>query len=169
MSQAGVLTVSTSGGAVTETITGNSGGPVGPDAAFNINIIGEGGVLVTGFPGSNTLVITDSNAFLWNLTAFSESMVENNGYICDGGGALVLTLPLTAAFGTIIEVTLDGSTSFQIAQNAGQQIRMGSVQTTVGTGGSITTTVQGNSLRMVCQTANTKWNVLSSMGNFTIV
>jgi hypothetical protein len=169
MSQAGVLTVQTSGGPVTETLTGNTGGPVGPDAAFNINIIGAGGVLVTGFPGSNTLEITDSSTLLWNLTAFSEPMVSNNGYICDGGGALVLSLPATSAFGDILEITLDGSSSFQIAQNGAQQIRIGSLQTTSGVAGSITTTAQGNSLRMVCQIADTKWNVLSSMGNFTIV
>lgn len=44
-----------------ETLTGNSGGAVGPDAAFNINLLGSNGVLVTGNPGTNTLTISVQN------------------------------------------------------------------------------------------------------------
>src|ERR1700679_819463 len=44
-------------GPVIETLTGNTGGPVGP-TANNINIIGAGGVVVTGTPGTSTLTIT---------------------------------------------------------------------------------------------------------------
>lgn len=59
MSQAGVLTVSTSGASVIETLTGNSGGAVSPDASHNINILGNNtsGINVVGNPGTNTLSI----------------------------------------------------------------------------------------------------------------
>lgn len=42
-----------------ETITGNSGGPVGPDGAFNINLVGDNttGLTVVGSPGSSSLTI----------------------------------------------------------------------------------------------------------------
>lgn len=43
------------------TVTGNSGGAV-PPSAGNINIVGSGGVIVTGNPGTNTLTITDSGS-----------------------------------------------------------------------------------------------------------
>lgn len=43
-----------------ETLTGNTGGPVGPDGAFNINILGADGVVTTGNPGTNTITITQS-------------------------------------------------------------------------------------------------------------
>ena len=60
MSQAGVNSLSSSGGgAVVETLTGNSGGAVGPDASFNINVIGNNtsGINVVGMPASSTLAI----------------------------------------------------------------------------------------------------------------
>lgn len=43
-----------------ETITGNSGGAVGPNAGFNINIVGGSGISVTGNPATNTLTITQA-------------------------------------------------------------------------------------------------------------
>jgi hypothetical protein len=45
-----------------ETITGNSGGAVGPDAAFNINLIGSNGITIVGTPGSNTLTASLQNS-----------------------------------------------------------------------------------------------------------
>ena len=59
MSQSGALTTAGSGGPPVETLTGNSGGAVGPDAAFNINILGNNtsGINVVGMPGTNTLSI----------------------------------------------------------------------------------------------------------------
>lgn len=97
-------------------------------------------------------------------------MATNSGYVCiSPGGALSLSLPAVSALGDEIEVTLDGSTSFTITQGAGQQIRLGNLATTAGVGGSLASTQQGDSLRMVCSIANLKWNVLSSMGNPTVV
>lgn len=59
MSQQGPLTVTTSGGSVVETITGNSGGAVGPDAAFNIDFVGNNtsGINIVGVPASNLLTV----------------------------------------------------------------------------------------------------------------
>lgn len=57
MSQQGLLKKGSSGAPNIETITGNSGGPVGPDGAFNINVVGSAPIDVTGNPGTNTLTI----------------------------------------------------------------------------------------------------------------
>jgi hypothetical protein len=105
----------------------------------------------------------------WNRIFASQALVSNMGYICVGGGVLDLSLPATSLVGDIIEVTLDGSTSFSITQGAGQTIKIGNVTTTAGVGGSLTSTQQGDSLRMVCSVTNLRWNVLSSMGNPTVV
>lgn len=45
-----------------ETLTGDTGGPVGPDSNDNINIIGAGGITVAGDPMTNTLTIDGSGA-----------------------------------------------------------------------------------------------------------
>lgn len=44
-----------------ETLTGNSGGAVGPDAAFNINILGSGDLTFVGNPATNTLTLSDTS------------------------------------------------------------------------------------------------------------
>ena len=46
-------------GTVVQDLTGNVGGPVGPDGANNINVIGDGtSITVVGNPGTNTLTIS---------------------------------------------------------------------------------------------------------------
>lgn len=55
----GVATWVSVGGSDLETLTGNSGGPVSPDGAMNINIVGNGTTItVVGNPGTNTLTIS---------------------------------------------------------------------------------------------------------------
>lgn len=59
MSQAGANSNTGSGASVVETLTGNSGGAVGPDGTFNIDILGNNatGIDVVGTPASNLLTI----------------------------------------------------------------------------------------------------------------
>ena len=80
-----------------------------------------------------------------------------------------MALPTTSVFGEEIELALDGATGFTITQAAGQQIRIGSSTTTLGVGGSLSSTAQGDAVRLVCKTANTLWTLLSCEGNLTIV
>ena len=47
-----------------ETITGDVGGAVGADAAFNINLLSDNFLTVTGVPGTNTLTISVDGAVL---------------------------------------------------------------------------------------------------------
>lgn len=64
MSQSGALTTSGSGANPVETLTGNSGGAVGADASFNINVIGNNttGINIVGTPGTNTLTVSAMQA-----------------------------------------------------------------------------------------------------------
>jgi hypothetical protein len=118
---------------------------------------------------SNGFVTSNGRTVKWQTISANQTLVINTGYFCiSPGGALSLALPATAIIGDIIEVTLDGSTSWTITQSAGQQIRFGNVQTTSGAGGSISSTASGDTIRIVAQTA-TKWNVISSVGNLTVV
>lgn len=169
MSQAGVAT-SVNPASIAETLTGNSGGAVSPDGANNINVLGASGVTVSGNPGTHTLTITvAASGITWNTIGASQALAVNNGYFCTAGGALSLSLPAVSNLGDIIEISLDGSTSFTITQGAGQRIRIGQNQTTLGGGGSLTSTAQGDSLYLVCQVANLRWNVLAAIGNPIIV
>lgn len=118
----------------------------------------------------NIIMVAFTGATQWSTISSSQTLAINHGYICiSPGGAISLALPAVSSVGDTIEVTLDGSTSFTITQSAGQQIRMGSLSTTAGVGGSLTSNNQGDSIRMVCSIADLKWNIVSAMGNPTII
>ena len=143
-------------------------GSIGSDPVLATLTAGAG-ISITNGPGSITITSTTDTA-VWQTITASQTLAVSNGYICiSPGGALALLLPAVSSIGNVIEVVLDGATSFSITQGAGQSIRIGNTATTAGVGGSITSTQQGDSIRMVCSVANLKWNVLSSMGNPTIV
>lgn len=130
------------------------------------------GTNITLTPGAGTLTIgTTVTPFAWQTTSINvANMAVGAGYICIApGGALTLGLPTTAAVGDTMRVALSGATSWQVTQAAGQSIRIGSSVTTVGAGGSLTSTAQGDSLEIVCVTANTGFIVVSAVGNITVV
>jgi len=120
---------------------------------------------------SNSITITASGAgFTWTAIGASQTLVVGNGYFCTSGGALSLALPAVSAVGDTIQVFLDGSTSWTITQpNAGSQIRIGNTETTLGVGGSLASTVVGDTVELVCQTANARWAVVDVIGNITVV
>lgn len=159
-----------SGSANIQTITGTSGGPVGPDASFNIDLSGTN-VVSVGNPVTNTITLTAlSGVITWNTISSNTVLSPNAGYFCTGGTNLQLTLPTTSSLGDLIEISLDGATSYTVVQTTPiQQIRYGNQITTLGVTGSLTSTAQGDSIRMVCSATNSKWNVLSSIGNLTVI
>lgn len=127
------------------------------------------GTSIVNAAGSVTISSTSSHDN-WSFISASQALVANNSYVCiSPGGALSLSLPATAAQGTMLNVSLDGATSFAITQGAGQQIRFGNVTTTLGAGGSLSSAAQGDSVTMVCTVADTNWLVVSAVGNLTLV
>jgi hypothetical protein len=93
MSQAGKF--STSSGPVTPsvlTLTGNSGGPVGPDGGGNIDVVGDGSTVeVAGNAGTNTLTISvdDSVANQYSADSGFAVPVGNNLNIFGDSASIV--------------------------------------------------------------------------------
>lgn len=130
------------------------------------------GANITITPAANTITIATSGmaSFAWSVITASQSAAVNNGYIVNGAGTVVLTLPTTSVVGSVIEVTgINNATGWQVAQNASQIIHYGTSTTTTGVGGSLTSSATRDSIKMVCVVANLEWNVLSSIGNITVV
>ena len=143
-------------------------GPAGQPKVVGVN---GGSSTQTGYfsgsfvqPGSSTAGIS------WILITASQIMSPNIGYICvSPGGALQLSLPFASLVGDIIEITLRGATSWKILQGFEQRIWVAATSTTLGTGGSLSSTNQGNTIRMVCTIANFEWTVLSMIGNLEVI
>ena len=108
---------------------------------------------------------------MWSyITADLDPMVVNTGYICGKAGLLTLTLPATAAVGTVLCVTgIHTDLGWKIAQNANQIIHIGPDDTTTGVGGSLAASLKRDSVELVCVVANLEWNVTSMMGNISVV
>lgn len=141
----------------------------------------DGTRLVTTSAGTAGQVLTSNGAgvaptyqtntsFTWTVTTVNASMVAFNGYIANKAGLLTMTLPTTAAVGDIFEITgINTAVGWRIAQNAGQTIYFGTGTTTTGAGGYIEATAIRDSVRLICVVANNDFNVISSIGNITIV
>lgn len=142
-----------------------SSDPVGATLTAGTN------VTITSASGAITINASGGGGFTYtNVTATTPvTMAVNTGYINNAATVnLVFTLPTTAAVGSLLEV-INGGNGFQIAQNSGQTITFAEVTTTTGTGGSITTTGISEDVRMICTVTNTGWQVISSVGNLTVV
>jgi hypothetical protein len=167
----------------TDTVVG-----YGDYSAKGVILVGTGAGTFTALSvGTNNFVLTaDSGqtsgvkwaaagtAFAWdNITDESAdtNMSSNNGYLSnDPANSGNFVLPASSSIGDILEITnLQASQNFTITQASGQSIQFGNVSTTVGVGGSITSTSIGDSLRMVCTAANTTWQVLSVQGSLEYV
>ncbi len=161
MSQAGGTSGSGGSGGSVNFLAGNSGGSVPPSLGV-INVVGSGGVTVTGNPGTSTLTITVSGSGVsWNNVAgASQVMTSNNGYVANNPALVTLTLPPTSAFGDYLAIIGYGAGGWTIAQGAGQQVRIGANATTVGVTGSLSSANQYDSLELVCVVANTIWVAL---------
>jgi hypothetical protein len=123
-------------------------------------------------PGSHTLDMNvTGGGITWNEATAATNMVPDNAYITKISipGVLGYTLPAVCPQGRILEITGYSVGMWSIAQGAGQTVHLGAVSTTPGAGGSISATSRYDSIRLVCVTANTEFNMLSSVGNLIVV
>ena len=141
--------------------------PIVPDGSGVVNFIStDGSVEITGSsasPNNHTINFEVSGGIVavWERINSSQTLVKSHGYMVFGN-AVSLALPAVSVIGDTIEITLDGGTSWTVTQpNAASQIRYGNVETTLGVGGSIASNQPGDYIRLVCQTANGRWNAFT--------
>lgn len=139
--------------------------PVGATLTAGSNIT------ITNGAGSITIAATGSASFSWNnASGTTQAMVANNGYYCTNAGLTTLTLPVTAAAGTVIRVVGNGAGGWIIAQNSSQLINVGNTASTTGVGGSVASGNRYDTIELLCVVADTQWNVLSGVTQqYTIV
>jgi alkaline phosphatase len=143
MSQGGILSDKTSAAANIEFLTGDVGGAVGPDAAFNINLLTGAGLTTTGVPASNTITWTLDNYS--NQTATTSDAVPN----------VTMTIPLGAVAGVY---TVDVNVSaYNVTDSAAAGFSLfGTVKTNgaVGTLVGLPDKIVNNEVAMATSDAN---------------
>jgi hypothetical protein len=156
LSAANVLSVTSSNGSpTTTTINAVTGGSY---SNGTITLSGTGSVNGTQITGLST-------GITWNNATTTQSASVSNGYVGTATTLTTITLPSTAAFGSIIEVVGTGTGLWRISQNANQFINFGIVGTTTGTSGYLSATSQYDCVKLLCTSANTAFVVTSAIGN----
>lgn len=124
MSQSGVYDQTSSAPDI-ETLTGNSGGPVGRDGAFNVDLLAgaTSGLTVVGDPGTHTLTIEA-------LSPFYEGEVTTT----DATPTTILEIPLPESTAAVVEARVvaytaangaGGLFSFLARRNGGNAVVIG--------------------------------------------
>lgn len=94
-----------------ETLTGNTGGPVEPDGAGNIDILGDAPYTVTGNPGTHTLTISDDGTVPLTFTEDSGTATATaNNLNVFGEGAQG---SVTSGAGSTITITNSDASTIQ--------------------------------------------------------
>jgi hypothetical protein len=126
------------------------------------------GMTITNGAGSITLNAVGSGLSWTVVTAASQAMTSNNGYIANRAGTVAFTLPTTSAVGDVVAVTgINTATGWSIAYTTNQQIFFGTSTCTLTTGSLASVNIR-DTVYLVCMTANLTWNVVSSIGNITV-
>lgn len=164
------------GGANTHTINNlgvatNGQLPIGSASADPVlaTLTAGTGVSIVNGAGSITINATGSGLSWTDVTGTTQAMAVNNGYTANNAGTVTLTLPATAAYGTIMAVVGKGAGGWTIAQNSGQTIHFGASNTTTGATGTLSSTKQYDVVFLLCTIANTDFTVYDSIGNLTVV
>lgn len=134
-----------------------------------IEILGVGGV-TTSASGNVINVNVTASGFTWNLvTSVSPpnpiQIVAENAYSCQGVALVTFILPLAPSFGDTFLI-LSTSSRFQITANAGQQMRIGNVISTGGSG-TATSNAAGDFVEMVYVGSNI-FQSLAPQGTITL-
>lgn len=134
-------------------VTGSDPVPVTLTQGAGISITNSGG----------NLTISSTNVpIVWNtVTASTQAMAVQNGYINNTAGLCTYTLPPTASVGQEVHV-LGLAGSWTVAQNAGQSMIYGDKTTTVGTAGSFSSYLPSDYIKLKCIVANTIWKVIDT-------
>jgi len=148
------------------------GGGTGPVWA-NITSTGSS-ITVTSGVNSINLEAAGQPGLTWSIvTGTTQAAAANGAYIANNAGLVTVTLlaAASAGVGTKLAVTgVNNANGWIIAQNASQQIFFGTSTTTAGVGGSLSSNNIRDSIELVCVSADGLfWNVVSSVGNITVV
>ncbi len=143
------------------------GGNLTFSGAFTFTGTITGNTSVT-FPTSGTLATTAQlTGVTWNdVSGTTQAAAVNNGYIISNASQTTVTIPATAAEGSVFAIQGKGAAGWILQMNTGQICHFGNQATS--SAGSLTSTNQWDAVEIICVIANTTFSVRSSIGNLTV-
>lgn len=117
------------------------------------------GTGITIAEGLTGITISAENAGdSWSVvTGTSQTATVGLGYICANSGQTTITLPAVAAAGSVVGVAGLGAGGWILAAAPGDTI-----QSPTGSGTTVTSSSQYDTIYVLCLVANTTWSILSS-------
>ncbi len=109
--------------------------------------------ILPSIPGAVTNVVTGATA----------TLVPNQNFLISFISLCQLTLPITAAVGTIIRIVGLGPGAWQILQRNNQIIHVGKANTTLGVSGALTSFNETDCIELMCVVANLEFTVVSGV------
>jgi hypothetical protein len=162
------------GGATASSITqlavGTNGqvllGATGAAPAF-ATLTGTGGITFT--LGANALAINSTAGGVnWVIITADQTAAINTSYICNKAGLLTLTMPGTAAVGSVIGImNMNTAVGAKFLSANPGQLYLGTSAATANTG-SLTSINLGDAMFLVCIVADTTWRAYAAQGNWTV-
>ena len=184
MAQLGYITYRESTAAITSVVISKSTlrqtlstGGTNQASLITTNVTNFNGVLSSADTNVQAALetIDEYRGGLFRSTATANGpLLSNYGYIVKNAtpaNLTTLTLPATPILGDTIAVNGYTAGGWSIAQNANQQIFMGALSTTIGVGGSLSSTGAKDAIRITCVTAGaaSEWITTSAIGNLLVV
>ncbi len=108
------------------------------------------------------ITINASNVYtnFVTIVGTTQQIAVETTYQPNNAALVTLTLPVTAILGQIIRISGFGAGGWTIAQNSGQKIIVGNVETTVGVSGAVSSTHRYDAIELICTVANTTWQTI---------
>lgn len=133
-------------------------------ARLGIGTAGQQLVVNNGLPAW-----ADRTPLNYSVITANQVATINSGYIVNSGSLATVTLPATAAVGSVIEIIGMGAGGWRLGQATGQQVIFGNMSNTSGASGQLNSSHQRDCIRLVNIIADTTWQVVSSLGNIDVI
>lgn len=133
-------------------------------ARLGIGTTGQQLVVANGLPAW-----ADKTTLNWSVITANQVASINSGYIINASALATITLPATAAVGSVIEIIGIGAGGWRLGQAVSQQVIFGNISNTSGASGQLNSSHQRDCIRLVNIIADTTWQVVSSVGNIDVI
>lgn len=111
----------------------------------------------TGASSLPTFQAASAAGIAWaNISGTTQAAAVNTGYVVGNASQTTITLPATAALGSVVIIQGKGAAGWILTANSGQVIQVG--QSATATAGTVTSAAAFDAIQVVCITANTTWS-----------